>query len=332
MNIFSWLEHELSFIECDSAEFMYNRMESQSDKSLPIIYQQFDMGSESHWRDRGYILDFYLSTGDGRILDFGPGDGWPSLLIAPFVEHVTGVDSSLKRVETCIENANRLNLKNVDFVHIPAGKPLPFEDDTFDGVTAASSLEQTPDPKAALTELYRVLKPGGRLRMFYESLKQYQDGGEKELISWQTNDGLYRIDLYSRQPEKETAEMYALEFEELSDELLKTMKNMINDDNLSKESIDSLGSFKALVKNARKCTLYHPDGKTWLDLMNEVGFSEAKGTRDGGTLASLMFRTYDIDNRPGNLTDLDEHLAPFIKEIIKIEENSNSNPMITAVK
>ncbi len=44
----------------------------------------------------------------------------------------------------------------------PPGEPLPFEDASFDGVTAGSSIEQTPDAKATLAELCRVLKPGGR--------------------------------------------------------------------------------------------------------------------------------------------------------------------------
>ena len=100
MNIFEWIEVELQPTICDSEEFMYNEMDSQSDYSLPIIYQPFDTRKKSHWRDRGSLFDFLLSTqGEGKqLLDFGPGDGWPSLIVAPFVKKIVGVDGSQNRV------------------------------------------------------------------------------------------------------------------------------------------------------------------------------------------------------------------------------------------
>lgn len=46
-----------------------------------------------HWSDRGSLYDFlYTTRGQGKkLLDFGSGDGWPSLLVAPFVKEVVGV-------------------------------------------------------------------------------------------------------------------------------------------------------------------------------------------------------------------------------------------------
>jgi len=71
-------------------------MESQSGYSLPIIYKPFDGTEKSHWVDRGHLYDFLYSTkGMGKkLLDFGPGDGWPSLIIAPFAQEIVGLDSS----------------------------------------------------------------------------------------------------------------------------------------------------------------------------------------------------------------------------------------------
>ena len=40
---------------------------------------------------------------------------------------------------------------------------LPFGDDEFDAVTISFGLRNVQDPKQALAEMYRVLKPGGRL-------------------------------------------------------------------------------------------------------------------------------------------------------------------------
>ena len=68
-----------------------------------------------------------------KLLDFGPGDGWPSLIIAPFVRKVFGLDSLYSRVETCTENTKRLGINNAEFKCYPAGDKIPFDNNTFDG-------------------------------------------------------------------------------------------------------------------------------------------------------------------------------------------------------
>ena len=50
----------------------------------------------------------------------------------------------------------------IEFVEANAEK-LPFGDDEFDAVTISFGLRNVEHPKAALAEMYRVLKPGGRL-------------------------------------------------------------------------------------------------------------------------------------------------------------------------
>ncbi len=163
----AWVEAELQPRDCDSTAFIYDHMESQSARGLPGLYVPFDPANRGHWRDAGSILDFLhaAQAAGGRVLDLGPGDGWPSLPVAPFAAEVVGVDGSAKRVEVCRENARRLGIANATFAHVPPGQPLPFADGTFDAVMAASSLEQTPDPRTVVRELARVLRPGGRLRI-----------------------------------------------------------------------------------------------------------------------------------------------------------------------
>lgn len=60
VNVFNWIEEKLSPKLCTSEEFIYNEMESQSDFSLPIIYQPFDSTKTFHWTDRGALLIFYI--------------------------------------------------------------------------------------------------------------------------------------------------------------------------------------------------------------------------------------------------------------------------------
>jgi ubiquinone/menaquinone biosynthesis C-methylase UbiE len=52
--------------------------------------------------------------------------------------------------------------KRAEYVH-SSGAKLPFEDGIFDAVFTASSLHEWKEPKQTLHEVWRVLKPGGRL-------------------------------------------------------------------------------------------------------------------------------------------------------------------------
>lgn len=49
--------------------------------------------------------------------------------------------------------------------HYYDGRILPFPDESFEGVICTQVLEHVPDPGLLLAEMYRVLKPGGRLIM-----------------------------------------------------------------------------------------------------------------------------------------------------------------------
>ena len=103
--------------------------------------------------------------------------------MAPYVAEVVGVEGAHRRVEVCRENAARLGITNAHFYYVAPGAPLPFDANSFDGAMAASSLEQSPDPRATLREIYRVLRPGARLRMYYEALGRYRGGQEQRGVA-----------------------------------------------------------------------------------------------------------------------------------------------------
>ncbi len=215
VNVIDWITHNFQAEACNSETFLYDEMASQSGFCLPLIYQPFDASKLDHWSDRGAMFDFLFAThGEGKkLLDFGPGDGWPSLIVAPYAAEVVGVDGSKRRVAVCTENAARMGITNARFLHVTPGSPLPFSDDTFDGVMAASSIEQTPDPKAALCELYRVLKPGGKLRMHYENLSPYRAGQEQSADLSPAQDETCWLTLYDRHIEAENALMIRVQLQ-----------------------------------------------------------------------------------------------------------------------
>jgi SAM-dependent methyltransferase len=98
----------------------------------------------------------YLS---GHWLDFGCADGgYDQEMLARGLDAVTGVDVE----ESRILEAKCRNLLNADYTAFD-GMTLPFENASFDGTFMNEVFEHVADETRALSETFRVLKPGGVL-------------------------------------------------------------------------------------------------------------------------------------------------------------------------
>lgn len=98
------------------------------------------------------VLD--VATGTGRLPR--------ALLRQPaFGGRFIGLDLSRRMLREAVRRTAQFADK-LTYVWQDA-RNLPFENDTFDGVTCLEALEFTPDPHAVLAELVRVLRPGGVL-------------------------------------------------------------------------------------------------------------------------------------------------------------------------
>jgi demethylmenaquinone methyltransferase / 2-methoxy-6-polyprenyl-1,4-benzoquinol methylase len=92
-----------------------------------------------------------------RILDIAAGTGTSSVALTKTGARVVGVDISPGMLDEA-----RLKHPDIEFIEANADH-LPFGDDEFDAVTVSFGLRNMKDPKVALSEMYRVLKPGGRV-------------------------------------------------------------------------------------------------------------------------------------------------------------------------
>lgn len=334
MQILDWIKRVLKPRPCNSEEFMYNDMESQSGGCLPIIYQPFDAANRMHWTDRGALFDFLWATrGWGkRILDFGPGDGWPSLIIAPFVGEVVGVEGSRRRYEVCRQNGERLGIRNASFEYTEVGGPLPFEANTFDGAVAASSIEQTPDPRAALGEIHRVLKPGGRVRISYEDLDRYRNGREQEVDIESVDDERTRLTLYDRHIADEYAVMYGFVLSMPLEKALAMFSATGGSLAFDSITVSRLEEARPFIVEARACRLTHPSGATLARWLEELGFTPVLPTHSGIRFAGRLFDDLSEKVRPDDLASLDDLLKPTVGVVVDMAAPVTSNPMITAVK
>jgi SAM-dependent methyltransferase len=99
-----------------------------------------------------------VGVGPGkRVLDAGCGGGGASVLAADRNAQVSGVDAASVLVEVA-----KSKVPDGDF-RVGDLEELPFANDTFDAVIAANSVQYAADPIAALRELKRVTKSGGRI-------------------------------------------------------------------------------------------------------------------------------------------------------------------------
>jgi SAM-dependent methyltransferase/GNAT superfamily N-acetyltransferase len=327
----AWLGAHIPLRDCTSAELLYDHMESQSGRSLPILYQPFDATRVGHFQDRACALDFSLSVGGGRLLDFGPGDGWPSLIVAPWAQEVVGVDGSARRVQVCAVNAARLGIHNARFVHVPPGQPLPFPVASFDGAMAASSLEQTPDPRQTLGELYRVLKPGGKLRLSYEALGRYAGGQEREVELPDYVDGTALL-LYERHLASEWALQLKLPLALSHEEALALLGCRRQELAWSTLRPETLSRLLPHLREGLSCVTQHPSGHTWRRWMEEVGFRTIQGTHDGNRFARDLVARLAPAARPRDLAAVDDYLRPLVGAVIALPAPIHDDPWITATK
>jgi ubiquinone/menaquinone biosynthesis C-methylase UbiE len=94
------------------------------------------------------------------VADIGTGTGFVAAGLAPLVSQVYAVDGSVAMLEMAQRNLG--GFANVIY-KLADGAALPFDDASLDAVFANMYLHHCPDPQAAIAEMVRVLRPGGRL-------------------------------------------------------------------------------------------------------------------------------------------------------------------------
>lgn len=131
--------------------------------TYPIMFRI----EQSHWWYTGrrkilanFVAEICRRVTDRRprILDVGCGTGANLLMLSEYGD-AEGVDISNDALAFCRE-------RGLDQVKLGAGEALPYDDGTFDLVTALDVVEHMDDDLTGLREMRRVLRPGGRVLIF----------------------------------------------------------------------------------------------------------------------------------------------------------------------
>ena len=99
------------------------------------------------------------------VLDLGSGAGFDAFLAAQAVGpqgYVIGVDMTSEMVYKAQEHASALGIEHVEFRHGEI-EDLPVSSDSIDVVISNCVINLSPDKHSVYREIFRVLKPGGRI-------------------------------------------------------------------------------------------------------------------------------------------------------------------------
>ncbi len=99
---------------------------------------------------------------DGAILVVGVGTGL-ELGLMPKNLRVTGIDLSAAMLKIARERVARKGLRQVKGLHVMDAGALEFPDAQFDVALAPYVMSVVPNPARVLSEMWRVVRPGGQM-------------------------------------------------------------------------------------------------------------------------------------------------------------------------
>ena len=130
------------------------------------LRERFETSAFSAW------LHEYARFAGKRVLDIGCGNGYVLSRYAASGARVCGVDLTNAAVRLCRRRFALAGLAG-QFV-VGNAEELPLPDHSFDCVCSMGVLHHTPNTAAAVAELYRVLRPGGRLIVMFYHRNSFQ--------------------------------------------------------------------------------------------------------------------------------------------------------------
>ena len=94
----------------------------------------------------------------GTVLEVGSGEGYGIMELAPKADHYIAVDKYNTEISDELKNEN-----NITFIQAEVPPLKGIEDNSVDFVVTFQVIEHIKDDKQFLREIYRVLKPGGKM-------------------------------------------------------------------------------------------------------------------------------------------------------------------------
>jgi len=141
-----------------------NRFARQLFAGLPrrydVLEELLSFGQNRRWRTA--MVDAVVRCEPELVLDVATGTAGVALVLADRTDaHVVGVDLTEEMLRTGQQRVAAHGRDRRIALALARGEQLPFADATFDALTFTYLLRYVADPAATLTELARVVRPGG---------------------------------------------------------------------------------------------------------------------------------------------------------------------------
>ncbi|WP_264566497.1 bifunctional demethylmenaquinone methyltransferase/2-methoxy-6-polyprenyl-1,4-benzoquinol methylase UbiE [Flavobacterium sp. N3904] len=117
-------------------------------------------GIDIKWRKK--VLQLVAGTNPDTILDIATGTGDLAILLAQTkASKIIGLDISSGMLEIGVNKIREKNLSKTIEMVLGDSENMPFENDYFDAITVAFGVRNFEHLETGLSEILRVLKPGG---------------------------------------------------------------------------------------------------------------------------------------------------------------------------
>lgn len=135
-----------------------DRASSYSDSVL----SQLNDGSYTKWLDE--VLRDIPENRVLRVLDVGCGPGFFSIALGRLGHKITGIDYNEEMCKVAARNCGTYGV-DADFIRMDAHN-LEFDGESFDLIVSRDVLWNLDDPARVYDEMFRVLRPGGKITVF----------------------------------------------------------------------------------------------------------------------------------------------------------------------
>ncbi len=143
----------------DQVAGMFNQIAGKYD----FLNRFLSVGIDVYWRKKG--LQQLSSIAPDSLLDVATGTADVAIMAAKSLRptSIVGIDISSGMLEIGQQKIQEKGLTQTIQLMLADSEAMPFEDNKFDAVTVAFGVRNFQDLRKGLTEILRVLKPGGKL-------------------------------------------------------------------------------------------------------------------------------------------------------------------------
>ena len=136
---------------------MFDRISGRYD----FLNHFLSLGIDKGWRKK--VVAIARAQNPSTILDIATGTGDQAIALSALKpQKVTGLDISSGMLDVGRMKIAKLGLSELIDMKLGDSEDIPFEDNSFDVITVSFGVRNFENLRKGLSEMYRVLKPGGK--------------------------------------------------------------------------------------------------------------------------------------------------------------------------